>query len=182
MKSFLNKIKRLFLGFYSVGFLAIKKNIKVGRNFKISHCGCAFSIGKNVSFGNDCGISFIKKSNKSPVLIIGNYVSFQDRVHINVADKVEIGNGCIISWDVEILDTDFHQLIEIDGIQKTITKPIFIGENCWVGARAIILKGVYIGFESVIAAGSVVTKSFPPKSLIGGNPAQLIKKIDGWAL
>ena len=57
-------------------------------------------------------------------------------------------------------------------------KPIHIGQNVWIGAGAIILPGVTIGDNSVIAAGSVVTKDVPENSVFGGNPAKFMKYID----
>lgn len=56
------------------------------------------------------------------------------------------------------------------------TKNVIIGENCWIGARVFICPGVELGEGCIVAGGSVVTKSFPPFSVIGGNPAKLIKQ------
>ncbi|MBL8049105.1 MAG: acyltransferase [Chthonomonas sp.] len=92
---------------------------------------------------------------------------------------VEIGRGCTISWGVEFLDTDFHTL-SYDG--KTDRDPsIVIGERAWIGAHAKILKGVRIGNGCVIAANSVVTKSFDGDNLlIGGNPARVLRENVSW--
>ena len=57
-------------------------------------------------------------------------------------------------------------------------KPIHLGKKVWIGSGAIVLPGVTIGDNSVIAAGSVVTKDVPENSVYGGNPAKLIKKIE----
>ncbi|WP_352232128.1 DapH/DapD/GlmU-related protein [Marivivens sp. LCG002] len=54
-------------------------------------------------------------------------------------------------------------------------RPVKIGNDVWIGTRSIILPGVSIGDHSIIGAGSIVTKSFPAYSVIGGNPAQLIR-------
>jgi acetyltransferase-like isoleucine patch superfamily enzyme len=81
---------------------------------------------------------------------------------------------------VDILDTDFHGIVEVDGSTHAITAPVIIQDRVWIGAGAKVLKGVTIGHDSIIAAGAVVTKSFPPHSLIGGVPARRIKEIRGW--
>ena len=80
-----------------------------------------------------------------------------------------------------ILDSDFHPL---DPRQRRIhptaaanSIPIHIGCDVFIGARAIILKGVTIGDGAVIAAAAVVTKDVPPGSIVGGNPARVIGSI-----
>ncbi len=62
--------------------------------------------------------------------------------------------------------------------QGVIVKPIVIEEDCWIGANVVVTAGVTIGKHTIIAAGSVVTKSTPPFSVVGGNPAKVIKKYD----
>lgn len=79
---------------------------------------------------------------------------------------VHVGTETYIAFDVALLSHDF-------------TRGLFlhtrIGRHCFIGARSIILPGVMIGDESVVAAGSVVTKDVPPRSLVAGNPAKVIK-------
>jgi acetyltransferase-like isoleucine patch superfamily enzyme len=60
----------------------------------------------------------------------------------------------------------------------TIGKPIVIGRNVWIAAGAIVVGGVTIGEDSVVAAGSVVTKDVPPNVLVAGNPARVIRTIE----
>jgi acetyltransferase-like isoleucine patch superfamily enzyme len=106
-----------------------------------------------------------------------------DKVYINsnstvvCGSNIKIGNGSLISWDVEICDCDFHRVIREDSVT---TKPIEIGQNVLVGRQAMIMKGVKIGDGSVVAAGSVVTRSVPKKSLIAGVPARVIKSEIEW--
>ena len=61
----------------------------------------------------------------------------------------------------------------------TIGKPIVIEKNVWIAAGAIIIGGITVGENSVVAAGSVVTEDIPPNTLAGGNPARIIRSIDG---
>lgn len=172
----MNKLRKIFISFMCIGLIALKKKIKVDTGFRLNSKG-NISWGEKNSFGKNCGIYV--GTNAS--LVIGPNTSFQDRCHINCLKNIIIGANCIISWDVEILDTDFHQ-IKYDSHSVLKEKDVYISNNVWIGARAIILKGVTIGENSVIAAGSVVTKSFPSNSLIAGNPAKLVKNIRGWEL
>jgi acetyltransferase-like isoleucine patch superfamily enzyme len=73
-------------------------------------------------------------------------------------------------------DSDYHTMCDELGNEKPQTLPIVIEDDVWIGAKAIILKGVTLGKGCVVAAGSVVTKSAPAYSLIGGNPARIIKQ------
>jgi acetyltransferase-like isoleucine patch superfamily enzyme len=89
--------------------------------------------------------------------------------------EITIGDNCMFGEQVVIRDDDSH---EIDGHPRRA--PITIGDNVWVGMRAIILKGVTIGDGAVVAAGSVVTKDVPPGALVGGVPARVIRKDITW--
>jgi len=113
--------------------------------------------------------------NKNARLIIGEDTYIGARVHIRVNEYVKIGNNCAIAWNVTIMDSDFHEYL-VDNKIPTITKRVIIEDNVWIGNNVIILKGVRIGKNSIIAAGSVVTKDVEPYTMVGGNPAKLIKR------
>jgi acetyltransferase-like isoleucine patch superfamily enzyme len=114
-------------------------------------------------------------------LSIGYNTHIMDRTRINVAESVSIGQQCNISWDCDIMDTDFHAIYDLEGKSQPVAQRIVIEDQVWIGANSIVLKGVTIGRQSVVAAGSVVTRDVPPFSLVGGNPARLIKHISRWS-
>lgn len=96
------------------------------------------------------------------------------------ANSLKIGESTIIGADVLITDTDFHS--PLSGFRWSndsvgTSKPVLIGKGCFIGARAIILKGVTIGDGAVIAAGAVVTRDVPAGHLAIGNPAS-VKPLD----
>jgi acetyltransferase-like isoleucine patch superfamily enzyme len=109
--------------------------------------------------------------------------------------SIEIGDYCLISWNVSIADTDFHPLgvaeRKLDAmalapyfkdkpprpLEAIRAKPVRIGNNVWIGMNAVILKGVTVGDNSIVAAGSIVTKDVPPNVVVAGNPAQVIKSL-----
>lgn len=108
-------------------------------------------------------------------LIIGNGTYINRNTLIVCEDHVEIGENCKIAWDVIIMDSDLHP---IDDSIPIINKPVRIEDGVWIGCRSIILKGVSIGYGAVIAAGSVVTKNVPPRTVYGGSPAKLLANLD----
>jgi acetyltransferase-like isoleucine patch superfamily enzyme len=95
-------------------------------------------------------------------------------VCITAAKAVIIGEKTLLGADVLITDTDFHLPDGLGGwLTATVetAAPVHIGKGCFIGTRAIILKGVSIGDGAVIGAGAVVTKDVPPGYLAFGNPA-----------
>lgn len=89
---------------------------------------------------------------------------------------VNLGNNVFITKDVLFLTHDGGTLVYRPQIPNLeITKPIFVGNNVFIGVRSIIMPGIVIGNDCIIAAGSVVTKNVPDHSVIGGNPAKFIK-------
>lgn len=88
--------------------------------------------------------------------------------------SVTIGRDCKIARDVIVMDTDQHAVLGA-GLQLA---PVEIGDRVWIGARAIVLKGVHIGNDSVVAAGAVVTRDVPPHTVVAGVPARTIGRHD----
>ena len=108
----------------------------------------------------------------------GNNIFINNNFVIIAEDCVQIGNDILIGTNVEITDSDFHNLnpAERFGGKHEVSK-VVIEDNVWIGSNVKILKGVTIGKNSVIANGSVVTKSIPQNVVAGGIPAKIIKHI-----
>lgn len=79
---------------------------------------------------------------------------------------VSIGSNTLISWGGEIMDSDFHPIYDKDGICLNYSKPIIIGEHCWIGAHAIILKGSELAKGTIVAAGSVISGKYTEEKMI----------------
>jgi len=111
---------------------------------------------------------------------IGNDVGMSG-CSITARDKISIGDRVLIGAGVLIFDNDAHPICPTNrryNYEGVVSKPIIIHDDTFIGARAIIMKGVEIGEGSIVAAGSVVTKSVPSYTIVGGNPARVIKKIE----
>lgn len=113
---------------------------------------------------------------KGSELILGDGFVNSD-CKIRCHKHIEIGNGCAISHDVTMMDSDVHFL---NGDNHT--SAIKIEDHVWIGTKATILSGVTIGEGSVIAAGSVVNRDIPPYSLAGGVSARVIKENVRWEI
>lgn len=114
-------------------------------------------------------------------LIISRLSGLNWGVDIHAARSIEIGENSMIGPLVSIHDTNFHPIGEGD---KTKTEPIKIGSNVWLGRGVTVLPGVEIGDFSVVGAGSVVSRDVPPRTLVAGNPARVVREIsasEGWS-
>jgi len=152
----------------------------MGARVKIDKRNGRFTSGGVCILHSHCQISIVGKGTEPAKLYIGEGTELGDRSIINVSESVYIGKYCSISWDCDINDSDFHQIILPDKQQPPKTAPIVIEDNVWIGTRCLILKGVTIGHDSVVAAGSVVRRDVPPYSLVMGNPARRTTEIMGW--
>ena len=125
-----------------------------------------------------CGdnVNIYPKSTFSSSVELGNNSDIGLSCRLN--GKIIIGNDVIMGPEV-LFYTQNHNSLRTDVAIKyqgnTIEKPIEIGDGSWIGARAIILPGVRIGIGAIIAAGAIVTKDVPDYSIVGGNPAKVIK-------
>ncbi|MDQ1608851.1 MAG: tetrahydrodipicolinate N-acetyltransferase [Microbacteriaceae bacterium] len=99
---------------------------------------------------------------------------------VNVEVGLTIGEGTQVSWDSQLLDTDFHRITDRDGVVREHSGAITIGEHVLIGTGVMVLKGVTIGDGAVVAAGSVVTKSVPPGTIVAGNPARPVGELSRW--
>lgn len=108
---------------------------------------------------------------------LGNYCLISPGVELSAAQSIQISDNCMIAAETVISDCDWH------GTYNRLrpfrcTQPVSLQENVWVGMRSIICKGVTIGENSIIGAGSVVTKNIPANVIAAGNPAKIIKEIN----
>lgn len=162
-------------------------NISWGKYLKLGDNVYLGALGKHkLEFGNNVGIGAYSRIIISTSLNhigshikIGNNVGIGEFAYLGGGGGLEIGDDCIVgqylSCHPENHNFENPELpIRLQGVNR---KGIMIGKNCWIGSKVTILDGVTIGDNCVIAAGSVITKSMPANSLIGGVPAKILKSI-----
>jgi len=144
-------------------------------------------IGKNFTAGFGCRLEAFPLSDKDTICIrIGENVQINDYVHIGSVGSIIIGNNVLMASKIYISDHNHGTYDDLIGdnpmstpIERiAISKPVYIGDNVWIGESACILPGVTIGEGCIIGALSVVTKSIAPYSIAVGNPARIVKKYD----
>ncbi len=116
-------------------------------------------------FYTDCG----KNTRFGKRVLVNSGCKFQDQGGITVGDDVLIGHNCVIATLNHALDPDCRG--------NMIPAPVKIGNKVWIGANVTILQGVTIGDSAIIAAGAVVNKNVPPRTIVGGVPAKILKAI-----
>mgnify|MGYP006121654515 CR=1 FL=1 len=154
--------------------LSLKASCHIGLNFKMNN-GVKYS---DSGLNGKCRIEV----RDIAILVIGDNVGMSDTT-ITCHEKITIGNNVLLGVGCQIRDTDNHSLNANDRLVGLDWKnkkngPIIIEDNVFIGAYSFILKGVRIGENSIIGAGSIVTKNIPKNEIWGGNPAKFIKKYN----
>lgn len=129
-------------------------------------------IGKFMMTAGPCYLKVLENAH----LIIGDRVFLNHNCSITCAKNIEIGSGCNIANNVVIIDHD-HNIGEHGVVEGLSFSAVRIGNNVWIGANVVVLKGVTIGNGSIVAAGAVVRNDIPPYELWGGVPARRIKRL-----
>lgn len=124
------------------------------------------SFGLFPPFHTDCGLNIMLGKN----VFINSGCCFQDWGGITIGDGVLIGHNVVIA-------TINHGMLP-EQRHDNIPSPVVIGKNVWIGSNSTILPGVTVGDNAIIAAGAVVTKDVEANIVVGGMPAQVIKKIE----
>jgi len=107
---------------------------------------------------------------------VGDFCLICPGVRIGSAHEITIGDNCMLASGAYVTDSDWHDIYNRITIGRT--EPVRIEDNVWVGDSAIICKGVTLGQNSIIGAGSVVVNSVPPNCIAAGNPARVVKQLD----
>jgi len=146
----------------------------------------------HISIGHRCQMQGLLVAERGESrLVIGNNVGIGSGTILDCALSIEVEDDVLFSYQCIVADSDNHSIYPelrvrdlgdwMDGGRhdwsRTGMAPVRICRGAWIGARAMILKGVTIGEDAVVAMGSVVTRDVPPRTIVGGNPARVIREI-----
>lgn len=152
-----------------------KSGISIGDNFRMNN-GQA---GNCIGFSARCSL----RAFEGGTIHIGDNVGMSQAAICAIGADITIGNHTLLGGGVKIYSSDFHSLNYLDRRDYKVADPnnrkcasVKIGEDCFIGAGTIILRGVTVGDRTIIGAGSVVTKSIPADCIAGGNPCRVIKR------
>jgi len=143
--------------------------------------GPNISMGKNCLIiagdGNTINLTTCKFGNREGRITIADNVTIMNGVRVQSAEEIVIGEGTMLANFCYVMDADWHD------IHKRIvapgkTAPVILEKGVWIGDSAIVCKGVRIGENSIVGAGSVVRRDVPPNSIVIGNPAKVVGKVD----
>ncbi len=141
-------------------------------------------IGQGVRLSGKPTLCFSNRHHGEPELLLGDHSFVGHDCCFQIAESVRIGRHCLLAGGVRIQDFDGHP---VDAEQRRAglptpqqgIRPVVIGDDVWIGAGAIILKGVAVGARSIVGAGAVVSKDVPPDVVVAGNPARIVKYLAG---
>jgi galactoside O-acetyltransferase len=180
------------LALRAYGVVYVRRALTLGKGARINWLKIRCRPGDKIAIGNRSIVDGKIITDRSPATVLIGDRTYIGRSLVVAAELIEIGSDVLISWDVTIVDHDSHnpqfELRKNDasdhwgGIEKNWRNvsiaPVRICNRAWIGFGATILKGNTIGEGAVVAAKSVVTKDVPPWTLVAGNPARPIRKLD----
>jgi acetyltransferase-like isoleucine patch superfamily enzyme len=165
---------------------------EIGRDTKVSGRIERRNPAGKVVIGDECliaGTLVVEESESR--LTVGNNVFIGAGSLVDCLGEVTIEDDVLISYQVVIMDSDNHSVRASERVgdlrrwrsgtfdwSRAKRAPVVIKSKAWIGARAIITKGVVIGEGAIVASGSVVTKDVPAFSIVAGNPARVIRELD----
>jgi acetyltransferase-like isoleucine patch superfamily enzyme len=165
----LHRARRMWHGLRGV---ALGRNVLIDAGVKLLRYPRRITIGSDVILKSG---SHLCPCNESAAVSIGSRTTVGFHTLIYASGRIDIGEDCMIAPFVYIVDSD-HGMSRKEPMnrQRNQAVPIRIGSDVWIGAHAVVLKGVSIATGAVIAAGSVVREDVPPYSIAGGVPARII--------
>lgn len=169
---------------FAKGRLSILLGEGASLNFSGSLClgeNTSITLERNavMNLGSDCTIGpgsqiYLREGAE---FFVGDRARF-GRTTVQGFLRIEVGKDFLSAHDLVLRDGDGH---DISGLEApNAPKAISIGEHVWIGEQVALLKGAKLGFDSVVARGSIITKEFPPSSLVGGAPARLLRSGIAW--
>ena len=167
----------------------LSKDVKLGINARIVNGNSKDSI----RIDGPTAIRGVLRVEASGSIEIGKFCYIGDGTILSARALIEIGQATLLAHGVQIFDNDshptdaWHREVQfrrmlgdksVSAPLEIAASPVIIGRRCWVGMNSIVMKGVSMGDEAIVAAGSVVTTTVPSRAIVAGNPARVIKMLE----
>lgn len=166
------------------------KNNRLYLGAGVKICNCRFIISGNDNYiyiGDNCSLQgtgfYIEDNNNGIILREKTTITGDVDISAIEGTSIEIGSDCMLSSQIYISTGDGHSVCDANCLERTNeSKSIKIGNHVWIGTQVIVGKGVHIGDNSIVAAGSVCTSSIENQAnvIVGGNPASVVRRNVNW--
>lgn len=162
--------------------------LKIGRrsvSIFPKNCHSVWDVNESLILKGNCslGSGFSLSVAKNATLELGNYFKISAHSTIDCSKRISFGDNCLLSWDILIMDSDYHKILDEDDNQINHDSIITIGNQVWIGCSSTILKSVSLKENTIVAAGSLLTKSCDKRKCIiagQGKDTRIIKERIKW--